>query len=88
MPIDIISNVPQFDTIAKQLNNVFDDTDDYLSAQLKAIIDHRSSNGILELKVGYKNGDVQCHPSDLVKDEEPDATANCIMNNDLGPIRK
>ena len=48
-PITMSSDEPQFDEIAKQLNNVFDDTDDYLSAELKAIIDHRSSNGILKL---------------------------------------
>ena len=83
MPIDIISNVPQFDTIAKQLNNVFDDTDDYLSTELKDIIGRRSSNGILEFKVEYINGDVEWHPSDLGKDEEPHTTANYIIDNDL-----
>ena len=49
------SDVPQFDKVANQLNNVFDDTDDYLSAELKAIIDHKSSNDVLEFKVEYIN---------------------------------
>ena len=55
-PIPLTDDVPQFDTIATQLNNVFDDNDDYLSANLKVIIGHRSSNGILELKVEYTDG--------------------------------
>ena len=54
----MLSNVPQFDKISKYLNNVFDDTDEYLSAELKVIIDHRSSSGVLEFKVEHKNGDV------------------------------
>ena len=48
--INISSDEPQFDEIVKQLNNVFDDIDEYLSADLKAIIDHRSSNGVLDFK--------------------------------------
>ena len=78
--------MPQFNIIAKQLNNVFDNTDDYLSAELKAIIDHRFSNSILEFQVKYINGDVEWHHSDLVKDEYPYVTTNYIIDNDLGPI--
>ena len=31
-PIAMTSDESQFDVISKQLNNIFDDTDDYLSA--------------------------------------------------------
>ena len=55
------------DEIIKQLNNVFDDTDEYLSTELKAIGDHVYSAGVLEFKVEYINGDVMWHPIDLVK---------------------
>ena len=48
------SDEPQFNDIAKQLNNVCYDTDDYLSAEIKPIIDHKCSNGVLEFKVEYK----------------------------------
>ena len=39
-PITVLSDGPQFDKIAKQLNNLFDDTDDYLSTELKSILNH------------------------------------------------
>ena len=58
-PISIISDAPQFDKISRQLNNIFDDTDDYLSVELKSIIDLSFSNDVLEFKVEYTNGDVQ-----------------------------
>ena len=65
------SDKPQFDKITKQLNNIFDDIDDYLFAELKAIIDYRSSSCVLEFKVKYINGDEKWHPIDLIKDEDP-----------------
>ena len=80
------SNEPQFYEIIKQLNNLFDDTGDYLSTELKAIIDHRSSNGVLKFKVYYTNGDEQWHHIDLIKDEDPHTTANYIIINDLVAI--
>ena len=43
-PITGSSDRNQFDQISKQLNNIFDATNDYLSAELKAIINHRYSN--------------------------------------------
>ena len=85
-PIPLTGDVPQFDTITRQLNNVFDDNDDYLSANFKEIIDHRSSNSILELKVEYTDGEVEWHPLNLIEDEDPHAAANYIIDNDTGPI--
>ena len=82
------SDGPQFNKIVKQLNNVFDDTDEYLSAELKFIINHRSSNSVLEFQVEYTHGDKQHHPIDLIKDNDPHATANYIIKNDLGIICK
>ena len=52
------SKGPQFVEISKQLNNVFDDTNKYLSVELKAIITHRYSTSVLEFKVEYTNGNV------------------------------
>ena len=57
-PITMTSDKPQFDEITEQLNNLFDDAGYYLSAELKAIIGHKSSNGVLEFKVEFTNGDV------------------------------
>ena len=48
------SDGPQFDEITKQLNNVFDDSDDYLSAELEVITNHRFLNSLLEFHVDYK----------------------------------
>ena len=82
-PITMSSDGPQFDEIVKQLSSVFNDTNDYLSVELKSIIDHRSSNGVLEFKVEYINGDKKCHHIDVIKDKDPYATANYIMTHDL-----
>ena len=75
------SKGPQFDEIAKKLHNVFDNTDDYLFAELNAIINHIYSADVLEFKVKYINWDMTWHPIDLVKDEDPHATANYIITN-------
>ena len=47
-PITWLSNGPQLDEISKQLINVFGDTDDYLSAEVKYIINHKHSDNVLE----------------------------------------
>ena len=69
------------------MNTVFDDTDGYLSPELKAIIYHKSSNGVLYFKVEYTNGDVQCYSTDLVKDKDPYTAAIYIITNNLGITR-
>ena len=69
------------------MNSVFDDTDNYLSSELKAIIDHRSSNGDLEFKVENTSGDKQRHPIELINDEDPHDTANYIITNVFGIIK-
>ena len=53
--------------MALHLNTVFDERDEYLSAELVAIEDHRILSGFLELILIYSNGDQSCHPLDLVK---------------------
>ena len=50
-PIDICNEEADYDDIASTVNNFFDDSDDYLSAELKSITDHHYLNGILEFKV-------------------------------------
>ena len=65
---------------------VFDETDDYLSAELKSILDHRYINGVLELKLEYTTGEVSWHSLDLAKREDPYVTASYIISNDLGVI--
>ena len=66
--------------------NAFDDTDYYLSAELKANMNKKYSANVLIIKVKYTNGGVTWHPIDLVKDEDPHITANYIITNDLGSI--
>ena len=69
------------------MNNVFDDTDDYLSVELKAIIDHKSSNDVLKIKFEYAHGDKQYHPIHSINDKDSHATANYIIKNDLDTTR-
>ena len=49
------------------MNSVFDDKDDFLSAEIEAIIDHRYQARILEFYLEYTNGDTPSHPITLVK---------------------
>ena len=63
---------------------MFDQGDDYLAAELKSITDHRYLSGVLELQVEYTDGELSFHPIDMVKNEDPHAVANYIINNDLG----
>ena len=65
---------------------MFDDNEDFLSAELKSITDHRYIAGILEFNLEYTNGDTLWHPIALVKDKNPHATANYVVSNDLGLI--
>ena len=73
-------------TINNHLNSVFDDTDDFLSCELKSILNHRYLTRVLEFKLEYDNGEISWYPLDLVKDEDPHVCAIYIVCNDLSPI--
>ena len=60
--------------------------DDYLTAELEAIVDDRYLVGALELQVPCTNRDPSWHPIDLVKDDEPHAVANYVLSNVLGIV--
>ena len=51
VPITGLIDGTQFDESTKQMNNVFDDTDEYLSDELKSIINHRLLSSVLEFQV-------------------------------------
>ena len=85
-PIDIRNEEADYDEIASNVNNFFDDSDDYLSAELKSITDHRYLNGILEFEVQYTDGETEWHPIDLVQDDDAYAVATYVLTHDLGPI--
>ena len=74
------------DPIITNVNTVFDDGDYYLAAETVSILDHHYMGGILEFKVEYSNGDISWYPLELVKGENPQATAQYILGNDLGRI--
>ena len=74
--------------MASRLNKVFDERDDYLSPILVEIEGHRFLSGVLELQVLYYNGDQAWYPLDIVNDDDPHDTSNCILSNDLGLIRR
>ena len=59
----------EHDEIATQLNLVFDESDDYISAETESIINHRYTAGILEVHTEYSNGDKKFYPIDLIKDD-------------------
>ena len=39
--VAVPSSDPEYGEVAAQMNSVFDDKDDFLSAEIEAIIDHR-----------------------------------------------
>ncbi len=53
---------------------------------LYSIINHRTTNGVLEFEVEYTSGDTDWLFFSLVQDEDPHACADYVMNNDLGKI--
>ena len=65
---------------------MFDYKDDFLSADIQAIIHHHYMADILEFNPEYTNGDTSWNTITVVKDEDPHDTANYIIGNDLGPI--
>ena len=66
----------EFGQAAAQINSVFNDIDDFLSAEIEAITDHPYLGRILEFNLEYTNGDMSWHPITAVMDEDPYATAN------------
>jgi len=75
-----------FDSMASDVNNVFDRDNQCDREELDSIIEHRFLAGVLELKVSYTTGSIKWHPIELVKDVDAQAVANYILINDLGPI--
>ena len=84
--IAVPSNDPEFSTVLAQINSVFDDKDDFLSAEFEVITDHRYIGGIPEFNLEYTNGDTSWHHVTVVKDEDPHTTTNYIIGNDLRPV--
>ena len=82
-------DLQDFDDMASRVNVVFD-TDEDSDRDLESIIDHRYVSNTLELLVKYSTGnrdeDVEWHPIGLVKDEDPHAVAQFVLNTDLGPV--
>ena len=73
--------------VSLQINGVYDANTDS-SQDVKAIINHHYTSGMLELEVSYGTGwtrsDKEWHPISLVKSEDPQAVANYVLHNDLG----
>ena len=72
--------------MATHVNNHLNEKANVLSAELAAIVAHRFLPGILEVQVEYTNGDTSWHPIELIKNEDPCAIADYVINNDLGKI--
>ena len=67
--------------LATHINTMFDVSDNH--NELISIIYHQYCNGILELRVEYGDGETSWHPLSLVKDQDPQATTQYIVCNDL-----
>jgi len=85
-PIASRYSTADFDSMASNVNNVFDPDNQCNREELDYIIEHRFLAGVLELKVSYTTGSIKWHPIKLVKDVDAQAVANYILINDLGPI--
>ena len=70
-----------YNSVVNHYNAVVDKTDDYLSTELKSILDHRYINGVLELKLEYTTGKVSWYSLDLAKRENPYVTTSYIISN-------
>ena len=84
-PIALVKEGLEHDSNAAQMNRVLDDTDDYLSPELKSILDYRSLSSILKFKLEYTHIDT-VYPIDLVKNEDTYATVNFIIINELQSV--
>ena len=74
---------PEHDKVASQLSLVFDEVDDYLSAEILSLLNQRNATGILEFKIEYSNEDKQCYPLNLTRDEDPHTVASYMLSHDL-----
>ena len=84
--VAISSNEFEYRKVVSQSNTVFDESDDYLSAEIKATTDHRCLSGILEFNLEYTNSDISWHSIYLINDEDPHVVANYVIRNNLGLI--
>ena len=82
----IMDEGTNLDAIAAHINAQLDETDDVLSAELEAIMDHIYLSSIIDHQVKYTNGDLSWYSIDLIKDEEPYCVAVYVINNDLGKV--
>lgn len=82
-PIDIRNEESDYDDVASNLYNFFDESDDYDPAELQSITSHRYLNGILEFEVMYTDGETKWHLITLVKDDDACAVATYVLT---GPI--
>ena len=76
----------EFNLITTALNNNFDREGDDISAELVAIVSHRSLPNILELQVEYTTDECCYHSLNIIKDEDPQVIANYIICNDLSKL--
>ena len=58
----------EHDEVAAQLNQVLDESDDYLSAEIESFLNQRYVDDILEIHTEYSSGDNQYYPLDLILD--------------------
>ena len=84
---DVTHTVVDADEVIQMVNESFlkesgVDRDD----DLNAIISHRTSNGVLELEIEYCSGNTEWAYFNVVQEEDPQACADYVMNNDLGKI--
>ena len=59
----------EHDEVAAQPNQVFDESDDYISTEIDSHLNHRYAAGILEIFTEYYNGDKQGHPLGFIIDD-------------------
>ena len=89
IPYNCVDNDQFVDTLASQLNSVYD-VNANSSLDIETIIDHYFVLGLLELEVaciiGYTSGNREWHPIALVKIKDLQAVANYILHNDFEMI--
>ena len=59
----------EHDDVAAQPNQVFDKSDDYISAEIESHLNHRYAAGILEIYTEYSKGDKQGHLLGFIIDD-------------------
>ena len=75
------------DEVIQMVNDSFlKGTGEEQDDDLYSILNHRTTNGVLELEVEYTSGDTDWLYFTLVQNEDPHACADYVMNNDFGKI--